>query len=340
MIDLSFLNNRVKSRFVLALALGSSIACCVVFALLALIVFPRNQIFSTGAIPILQAYPHGDGQVVLIWSADSTSVGRRVNWQYQHRSDVSRYDDWKTIPDFTNGNSYVVEDLENGRSYTFRVRALLQNDELVSISNEASVTLPLKSYQIENIENILNTTNSTLSQILEEIKKLDIDPKLDDIAVNVKAILNHVLETECAPITICQGVRLGELYFDNDSYSLDIEDELCDCGNGRSNETMLRLIFDALDEQQGEVFVEGYASFRGTSSYNLNLSRKRADHVIQRLLEYNEDWSGRFRAVAKGESYAGSTYCDEACSRRVHVILCQDKLVTPPISGYCGAEQP
>ncbi len=85
----------------------------------------------------------GDGQVTLQWTApDNASI---TGWQYQHRlSGEDWSEDWNAIPGSpASTTSHTVSGLANGKSYSFRIRAVNAGG-LGPASDEATATpLPI-----------------------------------------------------------------------------------------------------------------------------------------------------------------------------------------------------
>lgn len=288
--------------------------------------------FPLHSVPRLKAKLHNDEQVMLTWETATDGYPNSLNWSYQKKGETSEYGDWMNISAEVDENgvfSYIVGELRRGFTYTFRVKSITDNNESIAISDEVTITLPQWSDDaMQSVESI--------GTVLEQLQSPDLVSDLDVIVERFNTIAAQLTQVSDDPPTFCVREELGELYFDHDSYALEHTDNSCDCGKGQSNQDVLNTIHDRLDQQQGLVLVEGFASYPGANTYNLQLSERRVDAVVSHLLQRRQNWCGQFRAIGKGETYRYGYNCHNVCSRRVRVSLCTNQSLIPPNLRVCG----
>lgn len=103
------------------------------------------------------------------------------------------------------------------------------------------------------------------------------------------------------------------VYFDTDKYNI----------NSKSQETLNKLADIFMEYPQTNILVEGHTDSTGSDSYNLTLSKNRAQAVTGYLVENGID-RGRFTTKWYGESqpkYDNSTAEGRAKNRRVELAI-------------------
>ncbi|WP_419919830.1 fibronectin type III domain-containing protein [Candidatus Poriferisocius sp.] len=88
----------------------------------------------------------GDGQVTLSWVAVNTGGSTVTGWQYRMKTDGGGYGSWTTVTGGATARSLVVDDLANGRAYTFQVRAtarlMTTNTQVIGAAFESEAVTP------------------------------------------------------------------------------------------------------------------------------------------------------------------------------------------------------
>ena len=228
----------------------------------------------------------GDGEASLEWKLSVDDFSGR--FEYQHRLLNGVYPDaWSP----TQGSwKHVVEGLENGLVYVFRVRALRENQLAGAASNEASVVPSETNGRPERTE-----TETPLAALKRKVAALEARYS-------------------------CSDSVLAEVWFDHGS-ALVLPTASPDLAT--RNETALSAALTNLRDAEAQlVVVTGYASAPGRASYNLNLSEARALAVIEYLTKRAEPWNGEFVALANGERWDGSGGGEDNENRRAVVALC------------------
>ncbi|WP_419919367.1 fibronectin type III domain-containing protein [Candidatus Poriferisocius sp.] len=84
----------------------------------------------------------GDGQVTLSWAELNTGGSTVTGWQYRMKTDGGGYGSWTTVTDGAAARSLVVDGLANGRAYTFQVRAITTDVQVIGAAFESEVVTP------------------------------------------------------------------------------------------------------------------------------------------------------------------------------------------------------
>ncbi len=89
----------------------------------------------------LQATP-GDGQVTLVWTPADTGGSTVSGWQYRMKTAGGGYGSWTAVTGGASARSLVVDGLANGRAYTFQIRAITTDTEVIGTSFESDAVTP------------------------------------------------------------------------------------------------------------------------------------------------------------------------------------------------------
>ena len=84
----------------------------------------------------------GDGQVMLSWDAVNTGGSTVTGWQYRMKTNSGGYGSWTTVTGGAPARSLVVDDLANGRAYTFQVRAITTNTQVIGAAFQSDPVTP------------------------------------------------------------------------------------------------------------------------------------------------------------------------------------------------------
>ncbi len=84
----------------------------------------------------------GDGRVTLSWAAANTGGSTVTGWQYRMKTDGGGYGSWTAVTGGAMARSLVVDDLANGRAYTFQVRAITTNVQVIGAAFESTPVTP------------------------------------------------------------------------------------------------------------------------------------------------------------------------------------------------------
>ncbi|WP_419919580.1 fibronectin type III domain-containing protein [Candidatus Poriferisocius sp.] len=84
----------------------------------------------------------GDGRVTLSWDAPNTGGSTVTGWQYRMKTDGGGYGSWTAVTGGAAARSLVVDDLANGRAYTFQVRAVTTNVQVIGAAFESDPVTP------------------------------------------------------------------------------------------------------------------------------------------------------------------------------------------------------
>ncbi|WP_419917510.1 fibronectin type III domain-containing protein [Candidatus Poriferisocius sp.] len=84
----------------------------------------------------------GDGQVSLSWAATNTGGSRVTGWQYRMKTGGGGYGSWTAVTGGAAARSLVVDGLANGRAYTFQVRAITTDAEVIGAAFESEAVTP------------------------------------------------------------------------------------------------------------------------------------------------------------------------------------------------------
>ncbi len=84
----------------------------------------------------------GDGQVTLSWDATNTGGSTVTGWQYRMKTDGGGYGSWTAVTGGATARSLVVDDLANGRAYTFQVRAVTTDVQVIGAAFESEAVTP------------------------------------------------------------------------------------------------------------------------------------------------------------------------------------------------------
>ena len=225
----------------------------------------------------------GDGSVNLSWEyADDVQP---AGWELQRRDDGDEYRATRKLRGTV--RNHVVEDLINGRTYFFRVRARNQEGERKPWSAEKpAIPTGIESASAQSLVRI----EETLSGIHRLLSGSD-DPSKKALRCNT--VLGDVLfEFQEAKLTTSAAAILKR---------------------------MVEWLVST--KAGGPVIVTGYASAMGPASYNLNLSEDRAS-AVRGFLDAGVD-NVEFIEVAKGERHDQPIAGKESReNQRVVVTLC------------------
>ncbi|WP_419917509.1 fibronectin type III domain-containing protein [Candidatus Poriferisocius sp.] len=84
----------------------------------------------------------GDGQVTLSWAATNTGGSVVTGWQYRMKTNGGGYGSWTAVTGGAAARGLVVDGLANGRSYTFQVRAVTTNVQVIGAAFESTPVTP------------------------------------------------------------------------------------------------------------------------------------------------------------------------------------------------------
>ncbi|WP_419917760.1 fibronectin type III domain-containing protein [Candidatus Poriferisocius sp.] len=84
----------------------------------------------------------GDGQVTLSWAATNTGGSTVTGWQYRMKTAGGGYGSWTIVTGGAAARSLVVDDLANGRAYTFQVRAITTDVQVIGAAFESEAVTP------------------------------------------------------------------------------------------------------------------------------------------------------------------------------------------------------
>ncbi len=84
----------------------------------------------------------GDGQVTLSWTPVNTGGSTVTGWQYRMKTAGGGYGSWTAVTGGATARSLVVDDLANGRAYTFQVRAITTNTQVIGAAFESEAVTP------------------------------------------------------------------------------------------------------------------------------------------------------------------------------------------------------
>lgn len=164
------------------------------------------------------------------------------------------------------------------------------------------------------------TAATTMSKPTSDIKDTDGDGVQDNVDSCPSTPGNHrVNNSGC---TVWQELSFSHkttIYFAHDNYGIE--------GNYQSD--ILQLANFINEHHVQEVVIEGHTSAKGSESYNMSLSRKRAEQLKIALLE-EHNVNADIKVIPKGESkllcFSESPECDQQ-NRRVTVDLALNKKV-------------
>ncbi len=84
----------------------------------------------------------GDGQVTLSWTPANTGGSTVSGWQYRMKTAGGGYGSWTAVTGGASARSLVVDGLANGRAYTFQIRAVTTDTEVIGTSFESEAVTP------------------------------------------------------------------------------------------------------------------------------------------------------------------------------------------------------
>ncbi|WP_419919615.1 fibronectin type III domain-containing protein [Candidatus Poriferisocius sp.] len=84
----------------------------------------------------------GDGQVTLVWTPADTGGSTISGWQYRMKTVGGGYGSWTAVAGGAAARSLVVDGLANGRAYTFQIRAVTTDTEVIGTSFESEAVTP------------------------------------------------------------------------------------------------------------------------------------------------------------------------------------------------------
>ncbi len=84
----------------------------------------------------------GDGQATLVWTPASTGGSTVSGWQYRMKTAGGGYGSWTAVTGGAAARSLVVDGLANGRAYTFQVRAVTTDTEVIGTAFESDPVTP------------------------------------------------------------------------------------------------------------------------------------------------------------------------------------------------------
>ncbi|WP_419919005.1 fibronectin type III domain-containing protein [Candidatus Poriferisocius sp.] len=84
----------------------------------------------------------GDGQVTLSWAEPNTGGSVVTGWQYRMKTDGGGYGSWTAATGGAAARGLVVDGLANGRAYTFQVRAITTNVQVIGAAFESEPVTP------------------------------------------------------------------------------------------------------------------------------------------------------------------------------------------------------
>ncbi len=84
----------------------------------------------------------GDGQVSLSWTPVNTGGSTVTGWQYRMKTAGGGYGSWTAVTGGATARSLVVDDLANGQAYTFQVRAVTTNTQVIGAAFESEAVTP------------------------------------------------------------------------------------------------------------------------------------------------------------------------------------------------------
>ncbi len=89
----------------------------------------------------LQATP-GDGQATLVWTPANTGGSTISGWQYRMKTAGGGYGSWTAVAGGGAAREKVVDGLANGRAYTFQIRAVTTDTEVIGTAFESEAVTP------------------------------------------------------------------------------------------------------------------------------------------------------------------------------------------------------
>ncbi len=84
----------------------------------------------------------GDGRVTLSWAAANTGGSTVTGWQYRMKTDGGGYASWTAVTGGAAARGLVVDGLANGRAYTFQVRAVTTDVQVIGAAFESEAVTP------------------------------------------------------------------------------------------------------------------------------------------------------------------------------------------------------
>ena len=227
----------------------------------------------------------GYGEASLEWTLSVDDFSG--HFEYQQRLLNGAYPDaWNATRE---SRKHVVQGLENGLVYVFRIRAVQEHEIPGAPSNEASVV-----------------------PVVQPADRASIETQLETLMGKVAT-----LEARYS----CVGEVLGDVRFEHDSASV-LPASNADLAT--RNEAALNAVLTRLRDAKTDlvVVVTGYASAPGRASHNLDLSESRSLAVIEYLSQRAGAWNGEFAALANGERRDRVGGRDDDRDRRAVVALC------------------
>jgi outer membrane protein OmpA-like peptidoglycan-associated protein len=224
-------------------------------------------------------------------------AGCTVNQNLALERARASYDTERRSPDVTN---YAKAEMEQAGSTLREAEAAFEREE---DAHEVTHLAVLAERQVDIArtrakERAASTQTRTLNQQRDELLA-----KHAQILAELQA-----RETERGLV-----ITLGDVLFETDRADL----------RASATGKLLQLVTVLRDNPDRAVLIEGHADARGTSTYNLNLSQRRAQTVERFFVAKGVD-SNRIAATGYGEDYpvaSNDTREGQTMNRRVEVVL-------------------